>query len=150
MSKKTVINEIMDVYEENERLKTKIERLIGKYEAKSSCDVAEESKQQTDEDMLNELGKEQLFETIFRTWSAPSVMVKEDNEFNFLIFDQWVKAIKREEFEYGNRKINEIIDEVPLATIKQYFIKQLKEYYTKEVNAKKMEQVRAAKENKNE
>ena len=150
MSKKTVINEIMDVYEENERLKTRIERLIEKYEAKTTCDVAEESEQQTSEDMLDEIGKKLLFENVFCTWHASDVTVKEDNKFNFLTFDQWVKAMDRDTFAYGGRNTEEILDEIPLAKIKQYFEKQLAEYYTKAVNDKKMELVRAAKENKDE
>ena len=36
MSKKTVINEIMDVYEENERLKNNIDKLIAKYEGETN------------------------------------------------------------------------------------------------------------------
>lgn len=151
MSKKTVINEIMDVYEENERLKTRINRLIEKYETTKPCVCREESEQQTSEDMLNEIGKEMLFENTVSSWNLPSVKVKEnDGQFNFLTFDQWVKAIERDAFKYGRNDTKKIIDEVPLTKIKQYFEKQLKNYYTKEVNDKKMELVRAAKENKDE
>lgn len=151
MSKKQVINEIMDIYEENERLKTKIERLIEKYELKTSCGSVGELEQQTNDNMLNELGKEMLFKSIVVDWAMPKVEVKENNgQFNFLTFEQWVKTIERDAFKYGYNDTKKIIDEVSLTELKQYFEKQLKNYYTKLVNDKKMELVRAAKENKNE
>lgn len=150
MSKKTVINEIMDVYDENERLKTKIDKLIEEYET-TKPRIVEKSEQQAQFEILNELGKERLFCNIATEWEFPNVEVKEDDgQFNFLTFDQWVKVVNRDAFRHGSDDTKKIINEIPLAKIKQYFEKQLKNYYTKKVNNKKMELARAAKENKNE
>lgn len=151
MSKKTVINEIMDVYEENERLKNNIDKLIAKYEGETNKVEIKVEINETNEDKLDKIAKAKLFESVFNHYYTGSIEVREnDGEFNFLTYEQWEKTLKRNAFQSYDEDKNIILEDMPLQQIKNYFRENLVNYYTKTVNDKKMELVRAAKENKDE
>ena len=144
MNKKQMINEIMDLYDENEILKAKLKKfeVVDKEAVEYSQDLKTEKEKIIEK--LNERAKKLLFEKSFYDWHLPSVKVKdESNEFNFLTFEQWFKAINIynclcSEFSY-------ILDDLTQNEVKEYFKPQLENWFNNKVNKEKMELVRAKK-----
>ena len=139
-----MINEIMDLYDENEILKAKLKKfeVVDKEAVEYSQDLKTEKEKIIEK--LNERAKKLLFEKSFYDWHLPSVKVKdESNEFNFLTFEQWFKAINIynclcSEFSY-------ILDDLTQNEVKEYFKPQLENWFNNKVNKEKMELVRAKK-----
>ena len=149
MNKKQMVNEIIDLYDENEALKRKIKELTEPKmcEAKNDCVDTKE----TLFDVLNKKANSLLFNDIFHigSWSRfdnETIEVTEDaGEFNFLSFEQWIKKVGirsmlRSNYEY-------LLNEFSINDIKSYFIDDFRNYYQKLLNDKKMEIVRDKKEN---
>lgn len=145
MNKKQMINEIMDLYDENEMLKSKLKRFeMIKEEASEFVQELEKTEKEKIIEELNNKAKKILFEKSFYDWHLPSVKVKdESNEFNFLTFEQWFKAINIynclcSEFSY-------ILEDLTQNEVKEYFKPQLENWFNNKVNKEKMELVRAKK-----
>ncbi len=145
MNKKALVNEILDLYDTIEGLKNK----LSKYEIPTQqidCKNEETEKDKTIKE-LNNKAKQLLFSNVFMDWrlNYTSVEVKEDDgEFNFLTFEQWLKALKnndviRSDFEY-------LLETLTFNDLKQYFEVEFNNYFNKRVNEKKMEIVRAKKD----
>jgi len=145
MNKKVLVNEILDLYDTIEGLKNK----LSKYENTTQqidCKNEETEKDKTIKE-LNNKAKQLLFSNVFMDWrlNYTSVEVKEDDgEFNFLTFEQWLKALKnndviRSDFEY-------LLETLTFNDLKQYFEVEFNNYFNKRVNEKKMEIVRAKKD----
>lgn len=140
MNKKQMLNEIIDLYDENERLKDKLNNLFDKSNLN-------ENDSTTEIDNLNKKAKELLFKEIFSSWRLDSnkVEVEEDSgEFNFLTFDQWYKKINT--YDTLTTNYEYLCNELTGNQIKDYFYTQLREYFEKKVNDKKMEIVRSKKD----
>ena len=139
MNKKQLINEIIDLCDENENLKRKIKS----YEEANGMTI-EEAEKETYIDKLNKKAKKLLFENYIYRWSMPSVLVKEENEeFNFLTYEQWSKALNiKSVFD----RSDELLYYLSGKEIKDYFKDQLKEAYDEILNNKKMEIVRSKKD----
>ncbi len=143
MNKKQMINEIIELYDENEALKSKVSELSApkefkKVEAVISNPIIE----------LDKKAKKLLFNEIFYSWYSfdnETIEVTEDGgEFNFLSYEQWIKKIGI--ISKLNSSYRYLLDTISVNEIKQYFDEEFKEYYQKKVNDKKMEIVRSKKE----
>ena len=149
MNKKQLINEIMDLYDENEALKNKLK----KYETPvMNSEIKEEVKSETDkEKIIKELdfkAKDLLFDDVFYDWHLKyiNIEVKEDSgEINFLTFDQWFKSLNSKS-DIINSRYEYLLDNLTFNELKNYFRPQLENYFTKRVNDKKMEIVRSKKD----
>lgn len=144
MNKKQLINEIMDLCDENENLKNK----LNSYEAKNEpvkTSITEKTEKEIEIEKLNKKAKNLLFNECIYDWHFPSVAVKEDSgEFNFLSLEQWVKAIDLSDILTSNYKY--LFDFFTHTEIKEFFKDELKDKYEKMVNKKKMEIVRSKKD----
>lgn len=139
MNKKQLINEIIELCDENENLKRKIKS----YEEVNEMTI-EKIEKETYIDKLNKKAKNLLFENYIYRWSMPSVLVKEENEeFNFLTYEQWSKAINIRSVFSGNE---ELLYYLSGKEIKEYFKDQLKEEYDAKLNDEKMKLVRSKKD----
>lgn len=143
MNKKQMINEIIELYDENEALKAKVSELsepkeYKKVEAVIPNPIIE----------LEKKAKKLLFNEIFYSWYSfdnETIEVTEDGgEFNFLSYEQWIKKIGI--ISKLNSSYRYLLDTISVNEIKQYFDEEFKEYYQKKVNDKKMEIVRSKKE----
>lgn len=136
MNKKQMINEIIELYDENEALKAKVSEK--KVEAVIPNPFIE----------LEKKAKKLLFDEIFYSWYSfdnETIEVTEDGgEFNFLSYEQWIKKIGI--ISKLNSSYRYLLDTISVNEIKQYFDEEFKEYYQKKVNDKKMEIVRSKKE----
>ena len=136
MNKKQMINEIIELYDENEALKAKVSEK--KVEAVIPNPIIE----------LEKKAKKLLFNEIFYSWYSfdnETIEVTEDGgEFNFLSYEQWIKKIGI--ISKLNSSYKYLLDTMSANEIKQYFDEEFKEYYQKKVNDKKMEIVRSKKE----
>lgn len=148
MSKKALVNEILDLYDTIEGLKSK----LSKYENLQqqiiiSDDVEETEKSKTIKELENK-AKQLLFRDVFTDWNLSyyaKVEVKEDDgEFNFLTFEQWLKALKISEVISSSYKY--LLETLALNDLKQYFKVELNNYFNRRVNEKKMEIVRSKKD----
>ena len=145
MNKKQMINEIIDLYDENEALKAKISKLSA---SDKKCEEVEPDIPNPFID-LEKKAKKLLFNAIFNDWYSfdnETIEVTEDSgEFNFLSYEQWIKKIGI--FPKLNSSYKYLLNTIPANEIKQYFDEELREYYQDKVNKKKMEIVRDKKEN---
>lgn len=141
MSKKSIVDEIIRVYDENQRLKWEIEKLKGNQRTKS---------QSTNEFAveINELALENLFGEVCRKTYLPKIRVGDNNNFNFLTYEQWSKEIGRDCF-YSYQYYNKLLQAASLNDILETFEKPLKNLYTNLYNEAKMEDVREGKNEKN-
>lgn len=147
MSKKQVLNEIMDLYDENEMLKGKIKEYtkIKKSDTGESVEVFEETEKDKIFNVLNDKAKMLLFEKCFYDWHLPSVKVKEDSgEFNFLTFEQWFKAINISNCLCSDYRY--MLDDLTQNEVKNYFRPQFEVWFNDRLNREKMELVRAKKD----
>ena len=143
MNKKQMINEIMDLYDENETLKAKLKKF--EVVEKDTVEFVQKTEKEKIIEALNGKAKELLFEKCFYDWHFPSVKVKEESdEFNFLTFEQWVKAIKISNCLNSDYKY--ILDDLTQNELKEYFKPQLENWFNDRVNKEKMELVRAKKD----
>lgn len=137
MNKKQMINEIIELYDENEALKAKVSE-CKKVEAVIPNPFIE----------LDKKAKELLFNEVFYSWGSfdnETIEVTEDSgEFNFLSYEQWIKKIGI--ISKLNSSYRYLLDTISVNEIKQYFDEEFKEYYQNKVNDKKMEIVRSKKE----
>lgn len=143
MNKKQMINEIIELYDENEALKAKVSELSAPKEYKKVEAVIPNPIIE-----LEKKAKKLLFNEIFYTWHSfdnETIEVTEDGgEFNFLSYEQWIKKIGI--ISKLNSSYRYLLDTISVNEIKQYFDEEFKEYYQKKVNDKKMEIVRSKKE----
>lgn len=148
MNKKALVNEILDLYDTIEGLKSK----LSKYENPQqqiiiSDDVEEAEKGKTIKE-LESKAKQLLFRNVFNDWSLSyytKVEVKEDDgEFNFLTFEQWLKALDINQTIESSYKY--LLETLTLNDLKQYFKVELNNYFNQRVNDKKMEIVRSKKD----
>lgn len=144
MNKKQLINEIIDLCDENENLKNK----LNSYEVKIDpvkTSITEKTEKEIEIEKLNNKAKKLLFNDCMNSWYFPNVEVKEDSgEFNFLFFEQWLKAIDLSNLLTSSYKY--LFDFFTNTEIKEYFKDELKDKYEKMLNAKKMEIVRSKKD----
>lgn len=138
-----MINEIIELYDENEALKAKVSELSAPNKCKKVENVIPNSFIE-----LEKKAKKLLFNEIFYSWSSfenETIEVTEDSgEFNFLSYEQWIKKIGV--ISRLNSSYKYLLDTISVNEIKQYFNEEFKEYYQKKVNDKKMEIVRSKKE----
>lgn len=146
MNKKTFINEILDIFDENEELKRKLKE----YEKPRDTEqlVIEETPREKVFKDLDKRAKELLFEDVFYvSWlkSYNPVEVKEDSgDINFLSFPQWFKALRLQDcFCSGKRKL---LDVLSYNDLKTYFEKEFEDYFNQQVNDKRMEIMRSKKD----
>ena len=143
MNKKQMINEIIELYDENEALKAKVSELSAPKEYKKVEAVIPNPIIE-----LDKKAKKLLFNEIFYSWYSfdnETIEVTEDGgEFNFLSYEQWIKKIGI--ISKLNSSYRYLLDTISVNEIKQYFDEEFKEYYQKKVNDKKMEIVRSKKE----
>ena len=146
LSKKTTINEIIDLYDENERLKQELKRYTEKHPCECNAKNAEDDK----EKIFNQLdfdAKRLLFKHVIYDYELrySNIEVKEDDgELNFLTFEQWLKSLRVKDLllsDYMN-----LLNDLTANEIKNYFRPQFEEYFKKRVNDKKMEILRSKKE----
>ncbi len=142
MNKKQVINEIIELYDENEALKAKLSASERKSE-KVEPDIPNPFIE------LEKKAKKLLFNEMFYSWCSfdnETIEVKEDGgEFNFLSYEQWIKKIGI--ISKLDSSYRYLLNTMPMNDIKQYFDEEFREYYQNKVNEKKMEIVRNKKEN---
>ena len=146
MNKKTFINEILDIFDENEALK----RRLKEYEKPKNTEpsVIEETPKDKMFNDLDKKAKELLFNDVFYVgWisSYNPVEVKEDSgDINFLTFPQWFKGLRVQDcMNSGQRKLLNVLSYNDLKT---YFEKQFEDYFNQQVNDKRMEIVRSKKD----
>lgn len=143
MNKKQMINEIIELYDENEALKAKVSELSAPKEFKKVEAVIPNPIIE-----LEKKAKKLLFNEIFYSWHSfdnETIEVTEDSgEFNFLSYEQWIKKIGI--ISKLNSSYNYLLDTISVNEIKQYFDEEFKEYYQSKVDKKKMEIVRSKKE----
>ncbi len=148
MNKKALVNEILDLYDTIEGLKSK----LSKYENPQqqiiiSDDIEETEKSKTIKELENK-ANQLLFRDVFNDWElryCAKVEVKEDDgDFNFLTFEQWLKALNINEVINGSYKY--LLETLSLNDLKQYFKVGLNDYFNQRVNDKKMEIVRSKKD----
>ena len=144
MNKKQLINEIIDLCDENENLKNKLKS----YEAINEpvkTSIIEKTEKEIEIEKLNKEAKKLLFKECVYDWHFPSVAVKEDSgEFNFLTYEQWVKALDLNDTINSSYKY--LFEIFTYTEIKEFFKEQLTELYKEKVNNKKMEIVRSKKD----
>ena len=146
MQKKQVLNEIMDVYDENERLKNELKRFT-EINPKKCEGIAEENIKAKLFKDLESKAKCLLLEKVFYYYNLKysNIEVREDGgEINFLTFEQWFKD--RNESDLISSDYRYLLDELTIKEIKNYFKDALEIYFNKRVNDKKMEILRAKKE----
>lgn len=149
MAKRVVINEILDLYDENERLKNELAR----YKETNPIICAKVDLDNTKANIFKDLeskAKSCLIDKVFYYYPLEysNIEVKEnDNEINFLTFEQWIKSLKNE-----NRILNSnyqyLLDSLTLKEIFEYFKPALEDYFNNRVNNRKMEILRNKKEEK--
>lgn len=148
MNKKALVNEILDLYDTIDELKNK----LSKYENPQQKiiigdDVEETEKSKTIKELENK-AKQLLIRDVFNDWELSyyaKVEVKEnDGEFNFLTFEQWLKALDISKVINSSYKY--LLETLALNDLKQYFKVGLNNYFNKRVNEKKMEIVRSKKD----
>lgn len=143
MNKKQMINEIIELYDENEALKAKVSELSAPKEYKKAEVVIPNPIIE-----LEKKAKKLLFNEIFYTWYSfdnETIEVTEDGgEFNFLSYEQWIKKIGI--ISKLNISYRYLLDTISVNEIKQYFDEEFKEYYQNKVNGKKMAIARSKKE----
>ena len=146
MNKKALVNEILDLYDTIEGLKSK----LSKYEnpQQQIINGVEETEKSKQIKKLESKAKELLFREVFNDWNLgyyAKVEVKEDGgEFNFLTFEQWLKALNVNEVINSSYKY--LLETFALNDLKQYFKVELNNYFNQRVNDKKMEIVRSKKD----
>lgn len=145
MNKKQLINEIMDLCDENERLKNK----LNSYEKQNECVMVDTEAVETEKEKtikeLEKQAKKLLLNNIIYDWHLPRVAVKEDSgEFNFLTYEQWVKALDLNNTINSSYKY--LFEIFTYTEIKEFFKEQLTELYKEKVNNKKIEIVRSKKD----
>lgn len=148
MNKNQLINEIINLYDENEKLKMEL-KLKQEIEKKDSPEPLVKDETETEKTIsnLNNIAKQLLFEKVIYDWNLEDikVAVKEDSdEFNFLTFEQWLKSIRLS--DVLSRDYYYILDAISGQDFKEYFKKEFETYYKKLVDRKKMEIVRKAKD----
>lgn len=149
MAKRVVINEILDLYDENERLKNELAR----YKENNPVSCAKIDADSTRAEIFKDLeakAKGCLLEKVFYYYPLDysNIEVKEDDgEINFLTFEQWIKSLKNES-KILNSNYRYLLDSLTLKEIFEYFKPALEDYFNKRVNDKKMEILRAKKEEK--
>lgn len=144
MNKKQMINEIIDLYDENEMLKGKIKEYTEIKKIDTGTNVEETEKEKIFKQLDNK-AKNLLFDKCFYDWHFPNVKVKEESdEFNFLTFEQWFKAINLS--NCLNSDYRYILDDLTHNEVKEYFRPQFEQWFNNRVNKEKMELVRAKKD----
>lgn len=148
MNKKAFINEILEIFDENEELKRKLKE----YETPKDTEQPQSLVEQTSKDkVFNDLdnkAKELLFDEVIRDWTINGynpVEVKEDGgSINFLTFPQWFKALNI--YDVIDSDYKKILNTLSGYDLKKYFEKQFENWFNKKVNDKRMEIVRSKKD----
>jgi hypothetical protein len=149
MAKRVVINEILDLYDENERLRNELVRYKENHIIACAKIDEDNEKAKIFKD-LEAKAKGCLLEKVFYYYPLDysNIEVKEDDgEINFLTFEQWIKSLKNES-KILNSNYRYLLDSLTLKEIFEYFKPALEDYFNKRVNDKKMEILRAKKEEK--
>lgn len=147
MAKRVVINEILDLYDENERLKNELSRYKEIHPVECAGIDSDDTKAKIFKD-LEATAKSCLLDKVFYYYPLKysKIEVKEDDEeINFLTFEQWIKSLKNED-RILNSSYQYLLDNLTLKEIFEYFKPALEDYFNKRVNDKKMEILRAKKE----
>lgn len=108
-----MINELIRVYDENDKLKRELEKL----------DTGESTPKEETNPYLSLIddGRKNLFKEVFYTWNYPSVLVDSESEkLVFLDFNQWLAIIR---MNVINRT----------GYLNCYSLEQLKDYFKKEL-----------------
>lgn len=146
MAKRVVINEILDLYDENERLKNELARYTENHPVECSKIDSEDTKAKLFKDLENR-AKSLLLKKVFYYYNLDysNIEVREDSgEINFLTFEQWFKD--RNESDLLTSEYRYLLEELTIKEIKNYFKDALEEYFNKRVNNRKMEILREKKE----
>lgn len=134
MNKNQLINEIINLCDENEKLKIELKT---KNNSKGSLakNVTETEKEKTISN-LNNIAKQLLFKEVIYDWCLKDIKVL-DKEHNFLTFEQWLKSIILS--DVLARDYYYILDSISGQDFKEYFINEFETYYNKLVDKKIME-----------
>lgn len=146
MAKRVVINEILDLYDENERLRNELARYKEIHPVECARIDSDDTKAKLFKDLENQ-AKRLLLEKVFYYYNLKysSIEVSENSgEINFLTFEQWFKD--RNESDLLTSDYRYLLEELTIKEIKNYFKDALEEYFNKRVNNRKMEILREKKE----
>lgn len=126
MNKKQMMNEVMRVYDENDKLKRQLQQAK---EGKVPLGNSENRNAQMDDKIIS-IGRKMAYGDIFyKGWNLSSVEVRDDqNKMNFITFDQWEKSI---DTSVINSSYQYLLNTMTLNSIKDYFKAELKESYDK-------------------
>lgn len=148
MNKKALVNEILDLYDTIEGLKSKLSKYENPQQQIIISDGVEKTEKSKTIKELENKAKQLLFRDVFNDWNLSyytKVEVKEDDgEFNFLTFEQYLKALNISEVINSSYKY--LLETLTLNDLKQYFKVELNNYFNQRVNEKKMEIVRSKKD----
>lgn len=151
MDKKEIINEIMDVYDENERLNRENIALRSMNHAQIKAEREEEEKNNINWQIANYIALEGQKKIIgyHSLFDFGEAKVFDEDERKFLPLSTWLSLVEVD--DYGANSLPEIIkDNLPRKELKKVFFLYLQEEYRKRVDTKKGEIMREGKDKKEE
>ena len=151
MDKKQTLNEIMRVYDENEKLKREIEQYkIANAAINGVGDLAVLDPMAGITAMCISLGKKEMWDKVIDNYDLKnhSVVISRENK-EFLTFEQWVGTLSYDIMRSSSyyREYQFILDSLKSYSFKditRFFTEQLREVYDKMVTDTKMQWARDA------
>ena len=132
------INELIRVYDENEKLKRELEKL----------NAGESTPKEEINPYLSliDMGRKKIFgEVFYNNWNYPSVLVDlESKQLVFLEFEQWLAMVRTNVINVTNR--TDYLNCYSLEQLKDYFREELEEVF----NNHKQEIIEKSKEKEGE
>jgi len=150
MNKKALVNEILDLYDTIDNYKNELKKYKAPTQILNIVNVEEQNNKENEFKKLDSMAKKMLFDKMMNSWNLRDlkVEVEEDSgEFNFLTFEQFYKTIDMS--RVINSGYNYLFENLTHNELKEYFKNEFMEYYKKQVDDKKMEIVRSAKNENN-
>lgn len=124
MNKQETIIEIMNLYDENERLKNEIEIMKHYQNASNSGQCNNEKCINNIDYLMIEAGKKQILDKVLSYWKEVTVNYDEDNDiYKCQSYSSWLDKVIQK---------SRIPDEMSLDEFRVYFRKELQEIYEKE------------------
>lgn len=124
MNKNEMIIEVINLYDENERLKNEIDR-VTYYESATNSEQTEKNHISYIDHLMIEQGKKEVLKKVlYYTWKCVNVSYDEENDiYKVTSYKEWLE-------EKMNR--NNLPDKMSLDDFRTYFRKELQEMYEKE------------------